>query len=142
MEQLVADPALRGSLASVTEHLAGASQRLRALIGRVREDPVFVDRCPPASLDELISDIEPASEGVPFMIDALMSRHVRVQKAKKKGVWIDVSDTCTLLPQFGLAEAEPRRHEGIFLHPFRIPNAYSFLGELGQVRMEVPDGEA
>ena len=142
LEQLIGDPRLVGLLAGVTEHLASAGRELHVLVERVKEEPRVVDRCPPGNLEELISDIEPANQGVASMINALMSRHERVQKAKRKGTWIDIGASWTLLPGFGLADSEPPTYQEMFLHPFRIPNAYSFLGELGQVRMEVPDGEA
>jgi hypothetical protein len=71
-----------------------------------------------------------------------MARHRDVQTSKGKGMWIEPGELWTLMPGFGLASDVPPQSEVRYLHTFRVPNAYSFLAELGQSGVEVPDGEA
>ena len=57
-------------------------------------------------------------------------------------LFILTSNWIGLLPGFGDNSETPWMHEGPYLHPFRVTNAYSLLGDLGHVRrIEVPDGE-
>jgi len=139
---LASDPQLSENLGHVAEGLGTDLKALRASIVKAEEDPRVVDRCDIKSLNELAEDAEKAAEGVLPLLAAVMARHERVQKAKRKATWIDVGEAWTLLPGFGLATPDPPLHADTFLHPFRIPNAYSILSGLGQVQLRVPDGEA
>jgi len=38
------------------------------------------------------------------------------------------------MPGFGLDDESPPNYEGLYLHPFRVVNTYSMLGDLGLVR--------
>ena len=71
----------------------------------------------------------------------LLTRHERIQKEKKKGVWIDRARYWTLMPGFGIVQEAPPDYGGSYQHPFRIQNAYSFLADLGRVSMVTGDEE-
>jgi hypothetical protein len=46
------------------------------------------------------------------------------------------------MPGFGDTKDAPPSYEGVYLHQFRVSNAYSFLNDLGKVPgVEVTDGE-
>jgi hypothetical protein len=48
----------------------------------------------------------------------------------------------TLIPGFGDSNEKPWAHDGTYLHPFRVTNAYSLLADLGRIaKVEVPDAE-
>jgi hypothetical protein len=141
-EQLAGDPQLSDNFGHVVQELGIVSAALRTAIKKAGDEPRIVDHCGVDPLNEMADDAESASQGILPMLGALMARHERVQKAKRKGMWIDMGDRWVLLPGFGLADSDPPVYEDTFVHPFRIPNAYALLGELGQVRLEVPDGEA
>jgi hypothetical protein len=55
-------------------------------------------------------------------------------------MWIELGERWTLMPGFGLADEAPPDVQVRYLHTFRVPNAYSFLAELGLSGVEVPDG--
>jgi hypothetical protein len=57
-------------------------------------------------------------------------------------VWIERdAQHLTLMPGFGDSSEEPWTFDGSYLHPFRVTNAYSLLGDLGRVEIEVQNGE-
>lgn len=73
------------------------------------------------------------------LLNALLRRHKTVQKAKRKGEWIDNAESLTLMPGFGVDDLQP--FDGTYLHPFRITNAYGVLGDLGLVKGKESDGQ-
>jgi hypothetical protein len=75
-------------------------------------------------------------------MDVVMSRHERIQREKRKGTWIDRESHWTLKPGFGIGGELPPRHEGRYLHPFRISNAYALMSGIGQVTARVIDAES
>ena len=76
------------------------------------------------------------------LVGTILERHERVQKAKRKAVWIDRGASWTLMPGFGFAEEAAPDFDGSYLHPFRIQNAYSFLSDLGKVSVATGDADA
>ncbi|NOJ81443.1 hypothetical protein [Myxococcus xanthus] len=78
------------------------------------------------------------------LAETVMSRHHRVQKAKRKADWVDRDSHWTLMPGFGISGEAPPSYQGSWMHPFRVMNAYSALSDLGKVSafQEVSDGEA
>jgi len=140
-EELEADRQLRPLFRSVCESLQASGGLLRELLERIPTVPQVADLNPIEPLDELASDALSAAESSARLIETVIARHRQVQHAKGKAMWIDVSERWTLLPGFGWSSDAPPEVPKGYLHPFRVPNAYSFLGELGMVRMETPDGE-
>ena len=67
-------------------------------------------------------------------MEAILDRHARVQRKKRKSRWSDRGERLVLMPGFGLDDESPPNYEGLYLHPFRVVNTYSMLGDLGLVR--------
>jgi hypothetical protein len=68
------------------------------------------------------------------LIDAVMHRHLRVQQLKRKAPWIEPGVHWTLMPGEHRVEGGTLPNwQNTYLHPFKIPNAYSLLGDLGYV---------
>jgi hypothetical protein len=86
------------------------------------------------SLEKLSGDMNTCVGSTDGFLNSLMGRHEKVQKDKRKGVWIDRAQTLTLLPGFGVDGDGPPIRVGTYLHPFRITNSYSFLADLGLVK--------
>lgn len=140
--ELEADPYLRPLFLSVCRQLPAPARRLKELIGEMSSVPQVADLNPVEPLDDLAVQASVASENPIELIRTVVSRHRDVQNSKKKGMWIELGDRWTLLPGFGYAADAPPEPKVTYLHTFRVPNAYSFLGELGLVSLGVPDGEA
>jgi len=92
-----------------------------------RRGSVDIDR-----MHTLLDDSIAASRGGEECVAAVMDRHIRVQKEKKKGVWIEEDKEWTLMPGFGDTADEPLWHDG-YLHPYRVTNIYGMLADLGVV---------
>lgn len=141
-DELQADPRLQPVFRSVCQQLPRSARLLRELIERIPAVAQVEDLIPIEPLERLASQAESAAENLSRLIEVLIKRHREVQNTKGKGMWIEQGERWSLMPGFGLATDAPPQMEVAFLHPFRVQNAYSFLGELGLVRVEVPDGEA
>lgn len=93
-------------------------------------------------LSQIREEALAGSSNVPQWVDVVLGRHERVQREKGKGTWIDRQNHWYLMPGFGIERDEPPQRESVYLHPYRIINAYSFLSDLGLVRLEMkPDEE-
>jgi hypothetical protein len=140
--ELEADKQLQPVLRSVCQQLPESAQLLRDLIERIPTVPQVGDINPIEPLDVIAFQALTGAENQTRLIETIMTRHRDVQGSKGKGMWIETGDWWTLMPGFGFASEGPAQTEVIYLHTFRVPNAYSFLGELGLSGVEVPDGEA
>ncbi len=140
--EIEADKQLLPVLRSLCRQLPGASRRLRDIIEKIPAAPQIADRNPLEPLDVLASQATTGGESLTRLIEIIMTRHRDVQTSKGKGMWIEPGERWTLMPGFGLASDVPPQSEVRYLHTFRVPNAYSFLAELGLSGVEVPDGEA
>jgi hypothetical protein len=134
----------------VVKHLAQAGAKLAREVDAFQasykqlaaypqvKDTVDVDR-----LGQLLDDALVAREGQTNLIEQVMQRHVRVQRQKGKGFWIERdAQNWTLISGFGDSEEVPWMHDGAYLHPYRVLNAYSFLTDLDRIAgVEVPDGD-
>ena len=137
-----ADKQLQPVFKSVCRQLAGAGQALRNLIDRIPAVPQVGDLNPIEPLDAIAFHAQTGAENPARLIETVITRHRDVQVSKGKGMWIEPGDRWTLMPGFGEASDGPPQPRVTYLHTFRVPNAYSFLGELGLSGVEVPDGEA
>jgi hypothetical protein len=126
----------------VCKQLLPCGQRLREWIEKLPSVPKVANLNPVEPLNELAEEALSAAECVASLVEIVIARHRRVQNSKGKATWIDVSERWTLLPGFGWSTEAPPEVPVGYLHPFRVQNAYSFLGELGLHRVKVPDGEA
>lgn len=140
---LLADPTLSPHLSALRGSLDQAARQLKTQLGELRHHPHVQDAVDLERLDQLLSDAEAGAGGDRQLVEQLMERHGRVQKQKRKGVWIErAGPYWTLMPGFGDAGETPWKHDGAYLHPFRVTNAFSLLTDLGRIlRIEVPDGE-
>ena len=140
--EIEADKQLLPVLRSLCRQLPGAARRLRDLIEKIPAAPQIADRNPLEPLDVIASQATTGGESLARLIETIMARHRDVQTSKGKGMWIEPGERWTLMPGFGLASDVPPQSQVRYLHTFRVPNAYSFLAELGLSGVEVPDGEA
>ena len=143
MQVRQADPRLAKRFTAASKHLARQAERLRTELALIAEVPQVLDALNRERLDQLLLDAVAGAMGPESLVTSVLDRHQRVQKQKKKGVWIeDDGRYLTLLPGFGDSSEEPPTFDGSFLHPFRVLNAYSFLRDLGRVRFqEASDAE-
>lgn len=140
--ELEADAHLRPVFRSICQQLPASARRLQDLVVKIPSVPQVQDINPIEPLDGLAFQALAAAESPARLVETVISRHRDVQSAKRKGMWIELGERWTLLPGFGWAADAPPEPAAIYLHTFRVPNAYSFLGELGLAGTEVPDGEA
>jgi|GEM_PF-992120 len=143
IDDLLGDSTLASALAWTRRKLTGVAKRFQTIMAELKEHPQVLDAVKVERLDQLMQDAIGGLISERDLVAAVMERHRRVQRQKRKGVWIEQDDPYwTLMPGFGDNADAPRRHGGAYLHPFRVSNAYSFLSDLGRVRgVEVPDGE-
>ena len=141
--ELVSDPTLAPRLSQARRELHPATRKLEAQLGELTQYPQVQHEIDFNRIDQLLEDARIGLDGEKQLVDQVMERHIRVQQQKKKGVWIERNEpNWTLIPGFGDTDEEPWAHDGTYLHPFRVTNAYSFLADLGRVRrIEVRDGE-
>jgi hypothetical protein len=140
--EIEADKQLQPVFRSLCRQLPKAARDLRDLIEQVPAVPQISDRNPLEPLDTIASQAATGAESPSRLIEVTISRHRDIQTSKGKGVWIEPCESWMLMPGFGLASDTPPRPQVEYLHTFRVPNAYSFLAELGLSGVEVPDGEA
>lgn len=141
-EEIEGDMLLQPIFRSLCKQLRIASRRLRDLIDRIPSVPQIADRNPLEPLDIIASQGATGGDGVTRLIEIVIARHRDVQTSKGKGMWIEPGERWMLMPGFGLVADAPPEVQVRYLHTFRVPNAYSFLADLGLSGVEVPDGEA
>ena len=143
LEDLLGDAALASHLASTKRKLPRAATQFQSLMAQISENPQVLDAINHERLDQLVQDTMDGIATERNLVEMVMERHRRVQEQKRKGVWIEQDHPYwTLMPGFGDSSDAPWRHDGSYLHPYRVSNAYSFLSDLGKVRgIEVSDGE-
>jgi hypothetical protein len=85
---------------------------------------------------ELIrDDIVLCASSVETAVTAVINRHQRVQREKRKAAWIDFGSVWILMSGHGTDADRPTEYRAAFLHPMRIVNGFSFLRELGLARL-------
>ncbi len=140
-EELKSDKLLSPVLGTVCRRLQTAVKKLRDLVGKIPGIPQISDPNPIEPLDTIITQGQSAAENPICLIETVIIRHREIQVSKGKGMWIELGNKWTLMPGYGLASDGPPKPDTAYRHPFRISNAFSFLGELGLARVEVMDGE-
>jgi hypothetical protein len=140
---LLADPTLVSHLDQAKTHLQNASTRLADQLNEISHFPELHRAVDEDRLKQLLCDAQSALTGRKQLVEQVLERHQRVQQQKRKGVWIERDRPyLTLIPGFGDTREAPWSHDGTYLHPFRVTNAYSLLGDLGRIRkVEVPNAE-
>ena len=141
-EAILSDPRLQSHLEKTLQGVKRLVPLMERIINGLRDQP-SVDRIQLVEpITRLREDFVAASSSVPSLADTVMQRHERVQKQKSKALWIEREVYWTLMPGENRVPAEeiPVWQE-TYLHPFKIPNAYSMLADLGEVAVEVQDVE-
>lgn len=137
------DPSLGSFLTAAHSKLDLAATRFQQRLQVFEADPIAgkrgsvdIDR-----LHKLLENSVAAAQGSDDCVSVVMDRHVRVQKEKQKGVWIEADKQWTLMPGFGDTADEPHWFDS-YLHPYRLTNIYGMLAELHIVpEAEAIDGE-
>ncbi|MBM4076897.1 MAG: hypothetical protein FJ267_14810 [Planctomycetes bacterium] len=131
---ILQEPTLRPFLAKINTKINSASTRFQKKLEAFEADSlaskrgsVDVDR-----MHKLLDDSVAASWPGEDSVTAIMDRHVRVQKEKNKGVWIEQDKQWTLMPGFGDTGEEPQQYDW-YLHPYRVTNIYGMLADLEAV---------
>ena len=140
---LLGDSAFVSSLASTRRKLTRAAKRFQIVMSELKDHPQVLDAVNVERLDQLMQDGLESLTGERDLIDVVMQRHRYVQQQKRKGPWIEPDyPYLTLMPGFGDTKDAPPSYGGVYLHQFRVSNAYSFLNDLGKVPgVDVTDGE-
>lgn len=130
-EAVVQDPTLQPFIKNVDARIGPAATRFKQRLQTFETDALAAKR---GSVDidrmhKLLDDSTAASLNSAHCVSAIMDRHVRVQKEKRKGVWIETDKQWTLMPGFGDTAEEPRSFDW-YLHPYRITNIYGMLADL------------
>jgi len=133
LRDVLADGRVQKNLDRLRRRLPAASSALGVAMSELGSEPM-VGRDVLQPLRQLQEDAQRGSESVAMLVDAVLDRHDRVQKEKRKGRWIERGDALTLMPGFGFDDEQPPFYVGLYLHPFRVVNAFSLLGDLGIVR--------
>jgi hypothetical protein len=141
--ELLTDPRLSSHVSQARSNLRRATRELQLQLSEVLHHPQIQHVIDTDRLDQLLQDAQTGIGGEDNLVNQVMERHSRVQQQKKKGAWIERSpEYWTLIPGFSDSSEEPWKHDGTYLHPFRVTNAYSFLSDLGRIpRTEVLDAE-
>jgi hypothetical protein len=88
-------------------------------------------------LRQVREDAARASASLKSLTDTVLRRHERVHREKRKAPWIECESHWTLMPGEHRVDGDsPPVWKNTYLHPFKIPNAYSLLGDLGDVALE------
>lgn len=141
IDTILGDQRVWKHMSRTLEQLRKAIPSLEQSVERMKSEASLDN---PSLIDPITGIIQEArlgSASIQLLVEEIMRRHERVQKQKRKGVWIERDQEWTLLPGFGIDGTEPPVRSRTYLHPFRIVNAYSFLSDLGHVSMKVADGE-
>jgi hypothetical protein len=138
---LLAHPAVGRSLEGARAALRAGVRALDTAVSRLQESPALARPELADPLGRLRDDVIAGLDSPIAFLDALIGRHERVQREKRKGAWIDRDFRWTLLPGFGVGGNQPPEYGPIFLHPLRIRNAYALLAGLGELSLEAPNGE-
>ena len=141
-DAILADPRLHRHFETTLSEMSALVPRMDRAIESLRNQP-SVD---PAQLVEPIlrlrEDFLAATVSKLALAETMLDRHERVQKDKAKAPWIERESYWTLMPGENRVAAEaPPVWRDAYLHPFKIQNAYSMLGDLGQVTIEVRNAE-
>ena len=131
--RVLADGRTLKNLERVRKRIPNAVASLEGALSRMAAEPA-IERDAIEPLRQLRDDASRGIESAETLLEAVLDRHDRVQREKRKGRWIERSEQLTLMPGFGLDEEKPPFYDRLYLHPFRIVNTYVMLGDLGLVR--------
>ena len=132
---------LRKTVESSRNRLAKLLPKLRDLLPLVAHNGPFEEQQIPTLMSSACDDTEHSVGSAENLLDALLTRHERVQREKRKATWVDRSVSWTLMPGTPVKdESEINPAEG-FIHPYRVINAYSLMRDLRLVKGVKANGE-
>lgn len=138
---LLADPRLRRHLEKTAAALSKFVPVLEGVARGLRDQPLVNSTQLVEPIARLREDVVEASVSASVLADAILRRHERIQKGKSKPPWIERDSFWTLMPGENRVDGEsPPIWQDKYLHPFKIPNAYSMLSDLREVTIEGRDG--
>jgi hypothetical protein len=136
-QEVLDDPRIR-------RHLEKTCVGLQKIVPAIDRAVEMLDRQPSVSKVQVVDPLRKvraeaceAMTSVEQLVDSVMRRHARVQQVKRKAAWIETGSHWTLMP----GEHRVDSHilpvwQNAYLHPFKIPNAYSLLTDLGHVALD------
>ena len=138
---ILSQPRVSQILESTISRLPRAVAALESALMVLEVHPVLGQSAFTEPVLRLKEDAVAAGASKEALVSTVMSRHRRVQHEKRKGTWVDQEARWTLIPGFGIEGDSPPRYDDIYLHPFRIANAYQLMAGLGRVSRTVLDAE-
>jgi hypothetical protein len=136
-EAVIADPRLNKHLGRTRLALGKTVARLDQAMALLRDQPsldvaLFVE-----PLARLREDVVAGGTSERDLAQAVLDRHARVQREKRKAQWIEREAHWTLMPGENRVSSDaPPDFKDTYLHPFKVMNAYALLGDLGRVRLD------
>jgi hypothetical protein len=116
------------------ERLGKLLPELRSVLTDGAGQGPFKEQRVPDLISTAGSDCEGGLGSAAALLDAVLTRHERVQHDKGKPVWVSRSGTWVLMPGTPVLEPRPLDGPEAFIHPYRVHNAYSLMRDLGLVR--------
>ncbi len=135
--------------ARLRKHLEKTRVELQKAVPILDRTAEVLARQPSVSAPQVVEPLRQARDDASSAIaslqaltDTVLRRHERVQKDKRKAPWIECESSWTLMPGEHRVDGEsPPAWQGAYLHPFKIANVYSLLGDLKQVSVGNRHGE-
>ena len=136
-EAVIGDPRLGKHLGRIRLALGKTVARLDQAMALLRNQPSLDAALFVEPLARLREDVIACEKSERDLGRAVLDRHARVQREKRKAQWIEREAYWTLMPGENrvLGDAPPD-FKDMYLHPFKVTNAYALLGDLGRVRLE------
>lgn len=126
-------------LASVSETIGHAvsnaapiGRSLEMAVAELRDLPIPDATTRSQALELIRDDVTLCCASIESAVTAVMGRHEKVQRIKRKATWVDCGPVWMMTNHsdpINLDHAPEYRNQ--FLHPMRIVNGFSFLQELG-----------
>jgi hypothetical protein len=129
------------TLKSSGNRLASLLPTLRDILPLVSRSGPFEEQQVPALMTSAFEDTEGSIGSAENLLNALLTRHERVQREKRKPTWVDRSVTWTLMPGTPVSDEPQTNPLDGFMHPYRVINAYSLMRDLRLVKGVKANGE-
>jgi hypothetical protein len=136
-EVVIGDQRLNKHLGRTRLALEKTIARLDQAMALLRNQPSLEPALFVEPLARLREDVVAGERSERDLARAVLDRHARVQREKRKAQWIEREAHWTLMPGENRVPGDaPPDFKNTYLHPFKVTNAYALLGDLGRVRLE------
>jgi len=112
-----------------------AANCLEKAVAEMRSLPLPDATARSQAMELIRDDVILCQESALNAVTAVMARHEKIQRTKRKATWVDCGQVWMLMPGYGSDAEHPREYKNEFLHPMRVVNGFSFLRELGMARI-------